>query len=350
MTTRTSADPPPTLTEVVLPGVVEPDGLIIRQRPVPSPEKGQALVQMLATGVSFAEQGMRRNRYPGQPKFPFVLGYDLVGTVTAVGPGVADTLIGQRVAAVTKTGAWSTYALIDARDLVPVPESVDAAEAETLVVNGITAWQMLHRKAHARPGQTILVHGANGGVGNTLLQLARHAGIRVIATASPRHHDRLREMDANPIDYNDPDLPDHVRNLAPHGVDAVFDHLGGSSFKRSFELLAPGGTLVAYGLATQLREQSNMLVTFTRLYARLAFWSLLPNRRRALFYNFWGGKHVRPTTFRQHLATDLTYVLNLLADGHITPHVAARIPLQEASKAMTIAESRTVYGKIVITS
>jgi NADPH2:quinone reductase len=349
MTTNTTPNPQETLTEVVLPGIVEPDGLTIRHRPIPTPNQGQALVELLASGVSFAEQGMRRNRYPGQPKFPFVLGYDLIGTVTAVGPNVEETLVGQRVAAVTKTGAWSTHALIEARDLIPVPDGLDCAEAETLVVNGITAWQMLHRKAQTQPGQTILVHGANGGVGNTLLQLARHAGIHVIATASPRHHDTLREIDAQPIDYNDPQLAEHVRDLAPNGVDAVFDHLGGTSFKRSFDLLAPGGTLVAYGLAAQLREQNNMIITFTRLYGRLTVWTLLPNRRRALFYNFWGGKHTRPTRFRQRLATDLTHVLKLLGDGHITPHIAARFPLQEASKAMTLAESRTIYGKVVLT-
>ncbi len=349
MTHATSSRPPtPQLTEVVLPGVVEPDGLIVNQRPVPSPGGRQALVEMLATGVSFAEQGMRRKRYPGQPKFPFVLGYDLVGVVTAVGPDADRALVGRRVAAVTKTGGWTTHALVDAHDLVALPDAVDAAEAETVVVNGITAWQMLHRKAQVGAGQTILVHGASGGVGNTLVQLARHAGIRVIGTASPRHHDALRAMGAEPIDYEDPSLADRVRDLAPGGVDAVFDHLGGPSFERSFGLLAQGGTLVAYGTAAQLNADNNVILTFAGLYARLGLWSLLPNRRRALFYNFWAGKLVRPARFRSRLASDLTEVLSLLADGSVTPHVAARIPLHDASRAMTLAESRTIYGKVVL--
>ena len=140
----------PMLTEIVLPGLVGPESLSINQRPVPTPGEGQALVEMLATGVSFAEKGMRRNRYPGQPKFPFVLGYDLVGVVTDVGAKVDPALIGQRVAAVMKTGAWSTHCLVNARDLVPVPDGLDAGEAETLVVNGITAWQML-TETQAKP-------------------------------------------------------------------------------------------------------------------------------------------------------------------------------------------------------
>jgi NADPH:quinone reductase-like Zn-dependent oxidoreductase len=292
MTIPKSSTSIPMLTEIVLPGLVGPEGLIIRKRPVPTPGKGQALVEMLATGLSFAEQQMRRGRYAGVPKVPYVLGYDLVGVVAAVGPQVDESLVGVRVAAVVKTGGWTTHALVDAGHLVPVPDGLDAAGAETVVVNGITAWQML-KKAKVHSGRTILVHGANGGVGNTLVQLARHSGIRVIGTASAHHHDALRAMGAEPIDYNDPELSNRVKQLARGGVDAVFDQLGIPSFKRSFKLLAPGGTLVAYGMAAQIDDTSNVLFTLLKVYGRVGLWSLLPNRRRALFYNFWG-KHSRP--------------------------------------------------------
>src|SRR4051794_26015692 len=154
---------PTTLTEVVLPGVVEPEGLIVQQRPVPTPGDGQALVEMQAAGVSFAEQGMRRNRYPGQPKFPFVLGYDLVGVVAAVGGSVDPALVGRRVAAVTKSGAWTTHALLDARTLVPVPEGVDAAGAETVVGHRGTARPMLHPQARGRARPTIPLPRARRG-------------------------------------------------------------------------------------------------------------------------------------------------------------------------------------------
>jgi NADPH:quinone reductase-like Zn-dependent oxidoreductase len=117
---------------------------------------------------------------------------------------------------------------------------------------------------------------------------------------------------------------------------------------RSFDLLARGGTLVAYGTATQRDETNNLVLSFTALYARLGLWSLLPNRRRALFYNFWGGKHVRPERFRRRLASDLTSVLSLLRDGAIAPQVAAHFPLRDAGAAMTLAESRTTRGKVVL--
>ena len=333
------------VTEVVLPGVVEPAGLLVRQRTLPAPSTGQALVVVEASGVSMAEQAMRRNRYPGQPRFPFVPGYDLVGTVRAVGAGVDAALVGQRVAALTKTGGWASHALLPAADLVSVPAGLDPVEVETLVVNGLTAWQMLHREARVRAGQTILVHGANGGVGTTLVQLARHAGVRVIGTASPRHHQALRDLGVLPLDYRDADLATRVRELAPEGVDAVFDHIGGASLVRSHGLLADGGTLVSYSL---LKDTGPMVPAFLALLAQLSWWDLLPDGRAAGFYSVWSGRLVRPGRFRARLHADLGAVLGLLADGTLTAQVAARFPLVEARQAMELAESHTVLGKVVL--
>jgi NADPH:quinone reductase-like Zn-dependent oxidoreductase len=346
---KPAPDPGPTLTEIVLPQIAEPDGLLVSHRPVPAPGPGQALVEVLATGISFAEQAMLRGRYPGQPKFPFVPGYDLVGEVTAVGSGAGHHLTGRRVAAATKTGGWTTHALVDARDLIPVPDDLDPAEVETVVVNGITAWQMLHRKSRVRSGQTVLVHGASGGVGTTLVQLARHAGVRVIGTASSRHHDALRALGAEPVDYRDPDLTGTVRGLAPGGVNAVFDHLGPSSFRRSFDLLAPGGTLVAYGTGAgaQLSDTNNQVLAFSAMLGQLALWSRTSSRR-ALFYNFWAGKHTRPSRSRQHRAADLTDVIALLAAGGVTAQIAARFPLADAADAMKFAKTQSVRGKVIL--
>src|SRR3954469_2945420 len=173
-----------TVTEVVVPGKVEPSGLRLVRRTLSAPAAGQALVRVESSAVSAAEGAMRRVRYYGQPAFPFVPGYDLVGIVEAVGPGVDRALIGRRVAALTKTGGWATAALLPAADLVEVPDGIDPDEAETLIVNGLTAYQMLHAKAKVQAGQTVLVTGAAGGVGSILVQLARNAGAHVIGTAS----------------------------------------------------------------------------------------------------------------------------------------------------------------------
>jgi NADPH2:quinone reductase len=348
MTTNAQAVQSFLATEVVLPGRVEPSGLQIRERRLSGPGAHHALVQIEATGVSFAEQAMRRGRYPGQPPFPFVPGYDFVGTVRALGAGVSRDLLGKRVAAVTKTGGWATHVLVPARDLVPIPPALEPALVETVMVNGITAWQMLYRKARIKPGQTILVHGANGGVGTVLSQLAVHAGIRVIGTAAPRHHGALSALGVEPVDYHAPDLAARVKVLAPRGVDAAFDHLGLDSARVSYSLLARGGSLICYGTAAVLNDAGSLIAVFLKLLAWIGLRNILPNSHRVAFYNFWGGRLLRPAAFRRRFRQDLEQLLDLLAQGAITPTIAGRFPLSEVPAAMQLAESHTVRGKVVL--
>ena len=327
---------------------MEPEGLRVEHPAPPVPAAGQALVRVDAAGVSYAEQSMRRGRYPGQPAFPFVPGYDLVGRVLGVGPGEDAALIGRRFAAATKTGGWATHALVDVADLVPVPDAVEADAAEAVVVNGITAWQMLVRSARVRAGGTVLVHGASGGVGTVLAQIARARGLRVIGTAAERHHDALRELGVEPVDSRSDDWDRVVRAIAPGGVDAVFDHLGVASARRSFRLLRRGGALVAYGTAADRDGDRSVLGLFAEFLAQIALWNVLPNGRRASFYDFWGGKRLRPAAFRARQHEDLAAVLDLVARGTVQPHIAARFPLERAAEALRLAESRTVRGKVVL--
>lgn len=333
--------------EIVLPARVQPDGLVVRRAPVEAAASGMVLLRMEASGVSFAEQQMRRGNYYSQPKFPFVPGYDVVGTVESVGAGVNAALIGRRFAAVTKIGSWATSVQVDARDLLPVAEGIDPVQVEALTVNGITAWQMLHDVARVGLGSTIVVLGANGGVGSTLVQLARYAGIRVIGTASARHHEFVRGLGAEPVDYRDGSLYERIRELAPDGVDGVFDHVGGKNIVRSFALLRRGGVLVAYGTASTKKAASNSQLPIFALFGRLVLWNLLPNGRRTRFYNFWGGKR-RRVTFRATKARAFTSVLELLATGVLTPKIAAEFPLAEVAAAMKLAESGTTSGKVVL--
>jgi synaptic vesicle membrane protein VAT-1 len=337
------------LVEVVLPGKVEPEGLEIRHGAVPAAGPGQVVIRMEATGVSFAEQQMRRGRYYDQPPFPFVPGYDLVGTVQATGEGVDPDLAGTRVAALVKVGGWASHVRVDAAGVVPVPDGIGAAEAETLVVNGITAWQMLHRKARVRAGQTVVVHGANGGVGSVLVQLARAAGAHVIGTASPRHHDALRERGVVPVDYRADDLAARIRALAPReGVHAVFDHVGGHGIVDSWRLLAPGGTLVSYGSAATRDAEGSKQWPVLKLLGRVWLWNTLPNRRRACFFNVWAGRALAKNRFRSRLRADLTQVFAALQRGEVTAQIAAQLPLARAADALRLAESGTVAGKVVL--
>jgi NADPH:quinone reductase-like Zn-dependent oxidoreductase len=334
-------------TEIVLPGTVEPEGLQISTRELPEPRAGQAVVRVEATGVSFAEQQMRRGKYYDQPPFPFVPGYDLVGEVERLGnDGDAEIAVGQRVAALTKTGGWADRVVLDAAELVPVPAGVDAAAAETVVVNGITALRML-RRARAQRGQTIVVLGAAGGVGSTLVQLARHAGIRVIGTAGPSAQERVRELGAVPVDYRNEDVLARVRELAPDGVAAVFDHVGGPGIAASWRMLGRGGTLVSYGTASTRDVPGNPRVPVLKLLARLMLWNALPNGRRATFFNLWAGSRKRDR-YRAQLRRDLGEVLALLQEGAIDAQIARRFPLRDAGKALRYAEQAGIVGKVVL--
>ena len=336
--------------EIVLTGIGEPESLEVRTRELPDPAPGQALVRVQATGISFAEQQMRRGKYYDQPAFPFVPGYDLVGVVerTGNGNGASGVSAGQRVAALTKIGGWAERVVLDTADLVPVPDGVDPEEAETVVVNGLTAWRMLHRSAGVKRGQTIVVLGAAGGVGSTLVQLARHAGIRVIGTAGPSQQDRLRELGAIPVDYRNEDVPAAVRRHAPDGVAAVFDHVGGPAIADSWRMLARGGTLVSYGTASTKDLPGNPRLPVMKLLGKLTLWNLLPNGRSASFFNLWAGKRLRPARFRSEMRSDLSQVLSLLAQGAISAQIARRFPLSETPAALRYAESGGIAGKVVL--
>ena len=324
---------------IELPGIGEPETLQVRERELPTPGPGQVVVRVEATGVSFAEQQMRRGKYYDQPKFPFVPGYDLVGVRE-------DT--GARVAALTKVGAWADRVVLDSADLVPVPDGLDPEAVETLIVNGVTAWRMLHRAAKVRRGQVIVVLGAAGGVGTVLVQLARHAGIRVLGTAGPKQQDRLRELGAEPIDFRAEDVLARVRELAPEGVAAVFDHVGGPGIADSWRMLARGGTLVSYGTAATKDVPGNPQVPVLKLFGRLAVWNLLPNGRSATFFNLWKGHRFRRDRFRAELRADLERVMALLAEGAITPQIAARFRLEQAAEALRFAEAGGNTGKVLL--
>src|SRR5262249_45063493 len=152
------------------------------------------------------------------------------------------------------TGAYAEYVCLPQHELVPVPSGVDAAEAVSLVLNYITAYQMLYRSAKVRPGQRVLIHGAAGGGGSALLQLGRLPELEMSGTCSSRGASAVSDLGAIPIDYQHQDFVEEVHRLTGEGVDVVFDGIGGTHIWRSRTALRPGGRVVAYGLTSSLRE------------------------------------------------------------------------------------------------
>lgn len=340
--------------EIVIPEMIEPAGLLVRERDLAPLGPSEVLIAMEATGVSYAEVAMLRGRYPGQPAFPFVPGYDVVGRVVGVGSAVDRALQGKRVATLTETGAWAEHVVRPEHQLVVVAEDLNPAEVDTLVLNGMTAYKMLHRVAKVRAGQTVVVLGAGGGVGTMLVQLARLAGVNVIGTCKPAQRDAVEALGARAIDYTRGHVLEEVHAIAPEGVDAVFDHVGGESLRSSFVMLRPGGFLACYGNASAMRKTRSPWWEFLQFLARKALWSLRPGGRRMTFFDIWGrgtfgaDRTFRPARFWREFREDLGHLLGLLSAGTLQAHVARRVPLLRAAEAIAEHKAGGFTGKIVL--
>jgi NADPH2:quinone reductase len=340
-------------TRIVVTDYGGPDALRVIEEECPEPKHGEVRVRVLAAGVSLPDLLMREGVHPETPRVPFTPGWDLVGVVERLGPGVSGIAAGETVAALPISGAYAERICLPQRELVPVPAGLDPAEAVSLILNYITAYQMLHRSARGRAGQRALIHGAAGGVGSALLQLGRLVGLEMYGTCSSKTASTVVDLGAVPIDYRNQDFVQEIRRLTGDGVDIVFDGIGGKHIWRSREALRRGGMVVAYGLTASLsggrlasgrpnrRNRLHGMPTFA-LY--IAGGRVLPGRKRVVPYSIQWLKRVKPALFRQ----DLVALLDLLRQGKIKPLVSRRFPLPEARRAHELLGRGGVAGKIVL--
>jgi NADPH:quinone reductase-like Zn-dependent oxidoreductase len=330
-----------------------PDALQVLEEECPEPKRGEVRVRVLAAGVSLPDLMMREGIHPETPPLPFTPGWDLVGAVDRLGNGVSGVETGQIVAALPISGGYAEFVCLPARELVPVPAGLDAAEAVSLVLNYITAYQMLNRSAKVRSGQRVLIHGAAGGVGSALLQLGRLDGLEMYGTCSSRGASAVSELGAIPIDYAQHDFVKEIHRLTGQGVDVVFDSIGGTHIWRSRKALRPGGRVVAYGLTGSLRggrlasgrggrRHRFRGIAIFGLY--IAGGRLFPGRKRVVLYSIQWLKRRRPEWFRQ----DLMALFDLLQQQRIKPLIAHRFPLAEARHAHELLGKGGVVGKIVL--
>ena len=224
-----------------------PEVLRVVEDDDPRPGPGEVRVRVLAAGVSFTDAQLRAGTYLGVPKPPFTPGYELVGVVEELGPGCSRLRVGDRIGALTVWGADAERVCVPEADAVEVPEDLDPAEVVSLVFTYMTAYQLLHRTAMVKSGETVLVHGAAGRVGTAVLELGALAGLRLYGTASARDRAAVERLGAVAIDYRNEDFLARVRELTGDGVDVVLDGLGGPLSLRSFRALRPGGRLVVFG-------------------------------------------------------------------------------------------------------
>ena len=339
-------------TRIVVTRYGGPDALQVVEEECPEPKRGEVRVKVLAAGVCLPDVMMREGIHPETPRVPFTPGWDLVGEVDRLGDGVSGIERGQTVAALPITGAYAEFLCLPPRELVPVPSGLDPAEAVGLILNYVTAYQMLHRSATVKRGQSVLIHGAAGGVGTALLQLGRLAGLEMYGTCSSRGTPTVSDMGGIPIDYRQQDFVEEIRRLTTDGVDAVFDGIGGKHVWRSRKALRSGGRVVAYGLTSSLRggrlasgrsggRHRFRAIAIFGLY--IAGGWVLPGRR-VVPYSIQWLKRVKPAQFRKDLVT----LFELLQQKKIKPLIAEQLALAEAARAHEMLGEGGVTGKIVL--
>ncbi|MFB6985106.1 NADP-dependent oxidoreductase [Streptomyces sp. NPDC056178] len=294
------------------------DVLEYGERPDPKVGPDTVLVKVRAAAVNPVDWKAREGHLDSglDAVFPVIPGWDVSGVVVQPGIAVDEFAVGDEVIGYVREdflcrGTFAEYVAAPVRTLARKPLSLSFEEAAGLPLAGLTAYQVLHRTLRIRDGETVLVHAAAGGVGSLAVQLARHAGARVIGTASEPNHDHVRALGGEPVAYGD-GLADRLRALAPDGVDAAFDTVGGEALRVSAEVLRPGGRLASVTDAEVLS---------------------------------YGGRYafVRPD------AKDLAHLAELAERGVVTVHVDRVFPLERAAEAHRLNEQGRTRGKIVVT-
>lgn len=261
-------------------------------------------------------------------------GYTILGIVDAIGEGDIKVAAGDRLAALTALGGYSEYIYLSGERLAHVPVTIDPAEAVTLILNYVVAYQVLHRFVQVKAGDRVLIIGASGGVGTAFLQLGKLANLTMYGIASKSKHSALTKLGAIPIDYHTQDFVDVIHRTEPDGLDFVFNGMGEDYLRRGLAVLKRGGTFVQYGAPQSFLRLLSFLAQFV-------MFKLLPNRKAVQGY----GTH--RVDYRL-LMKDWVELFKLLEEGKIKPIIAGKFPILEAAKANALLESGKVIGNIVL--
>jgi NADPH2:quinone reductase len=308
------------------------DVLEVQNRPMPVPDAGEVVVEVAASGINFRDVYEREGIYPAPT--PFVLGAECAGTVTAVGTGVVDLVVGDRVATASGVGTHATHAIVPQASAVAVPDGVELDVAAAAMLQGMTAHYLINSTYSLQNGETALVHAAAGGVGQLLVQLAKAKGARVVATVGSSAKVAVAEAAGadDVIRYDEvDDLAAAVRELVPAGVDVVYDGVGKATFEASLGSLRPRGLLALFGAASgqvppfdlqRLNPAGSLFVTRPTLGHYLAD--------------------------RDELLWRSGDVLGAIAADELRIEIGGRYGLDEAAQAYSDLEGRATTGKLLI--
>lgn len=320
---------------IIVPRRGGPDVFEVIENDLRAPLQDEVRIKVIAVPVCLPDVQARYGTTPFPPKTPFTPGYAIIGIVDAIGRRITDFAVGDRVAALIAYGGYSEYIYLRQKQLVYVPTTIDPAEAATIILNYVLAYQTLHRTAKVKAGDKILIIGASGGIGTAYLQLGKLANLRMYGIATKSKHAILAQYGAIPIDYHTQNFVDVLQKMEPEGIDAIFDGVGGDYIPQGMSILRRGGIFVEYG---------NPL-TYSRMFRLL--WQVIastlrPDGKRISVYGNSSRLSMKP--FREDWATLFKY----LEEGKIKPIIHQKFPILEAPRANALLESGQVVGNIVL--
>lgn len=324
-----------------------PEVLEVREMPDPIPGPGEVTLAVHRAGLNFADVSARVGLYPDAPRTPMVMGYEVSGTVQAVGAEVEGLEPGMRALAVPHFGGQASCVKVGARLVRRIPDALDFDAAAAMPVNYLTAYHLLFIVGRLRPGMRVLLHMAAGGVGFAVIELCKRVeGVEIFGTASERKHEMLREAGvAHPIDYHTQDYAKEVRRITSgHGVDLVLDPLGGPDWHKGYGLLAPSGQLIAYGWSNMVKGTSRNLGRVATQFLsvhRYSPYRLMDENKTV------SGVNMGHLWDQQVIVDEMDELLKLSAEGHLHPKVDRVFPLAQAAEAHRYMQEGKNVGKVL---
>ncbi|XP_034414182.1 synaptic vesicle membrane protein VAT-1 homolog [Cyclopterus lumpus] len=308
---------------------------------------GDVLVRVKACGLNFSELLGRQGLYELLPAPPVIMGMEGSGVIEAVGEGVKDREVGDRVIVLSRNGMWQEAVVVSANLTFAMPEQMSFEEGAALPVNYVTAYMMLFEMANVRPGKSVLIHMAAGGVGVAVTQLCQTVpDVTVFGTASATKHETIAQGGVtHPIDYRTKDYVEEIRKISPKGVDIVLDPLGGSDTQKGFGLLKPLGTLVVFGAANCVTGQKkNLLAMAKTWYNQLSLTALKLMQANKSVCGF----HLGYITDEELIRTTMVKLLELYEQGKIKPRIDSCYHFEEVTDAMRRMQERQNIGKVIL--
>ncbi len=324
-----------------------PGVLKVQERPDPTLGPGEVRIDVAAAGINFADIMARLGFYPDAPKTPCVVGYEVAGTILELGEGASSPAhplsVGQRVFVSTFFGGYASQVVVPAIDVFALPEELSFEQGAAIPVNYATAWASLMDYGDLQPGGRVLIHSAGGGVGIAATQIAKREGAEVYGTASPGKHARITELG---VDH----ALDYTKSGWERGLpkfDVIMDAVGGASFRRSYDLLRPGGRLVAFGASAVVSGQRRNPVTALRTVMRMPRFSMIKQMSESKAVV--GLNMLTLMKDRGTIEPWVAPLRALLDDGTVRPVVAESFSFEDAGAAQNMITERRNVGKVVLT-